>query len=263
MPQSPDTPDFSNIPRVSQEIVDLTIKLESIFLPIGRSGVMILYSRDEATGQVNQSARFVHYTSAEGALKIIRSKRLWMRNAMSMTDYSEVQHGFNILLKFFSDAANKSAFCAALDSCAEGVAVEALNLFDQNWNTTRFHTYISSISEHLAAEDLHGRLSMWRAFGTANTARVALVLNIPWNTGEVSEMNVLFSPVSYLDEVQAHETLARRHYKDKLQSGVFAFLQQRHSAERRFHDAVGRRYLRKTSRFSGGKRVAGNLFTLS
>jgi hypothetical protein len=52
-------------------------------------------------------ARFVHYTSAESALSIIKSKHLWMRNTTCMTDFREVQHGFDILARFFFDEQKK------------------------------------------------------------------------------------------------------------------------------------------------------------
>jgi hypothetical protein len=75
--------------------------------------------------------RFVHYTSAEAALSIINSKRIWMRNASCMSDYREVQHGFDILQKYFADKDRSARFSAALDACAPGVAQEAIKLFDR------------------------------------------------------------------------------------------------------------------------------------
>lgn len=64
------------------------------------------------------------------------------------------------------------------------------------------NTYIASISEHDNNEDMHGRLSMWRAFGNI-VARVAIVLNIPWYTGGAQAVNVMFSPVAYSSEYGA------------------------------------------------------------
>lgn len=192
--------------KVAPEQMELLIKLGDIFMPVARRQQDELYQRDRNTGSGLDSARFVHYTSAEAALSIIKNKRVWMRNAMCMADYREVQHGFEILQRFFSDKTKLDVFVAALDECTPGAAMEAINLFNQNWNTTRFHTYITSISEHLSEEDQHGRLSMWRAFG-GNTARVALVFNIPWNSGATLALNLMFSPVAYLSEEQAHETL--------------------------------------------------------
>jgi hypothetical protein len=88
-----------------------------------------------------------------------------MRNTTCMTDYREVELGYEMLISFFSDPVKREAFTAALDLCHRGVAMEALTLFDQWWAHIRFNTYVSSISEHEDAEDSHGRLSMWRAFG--------------------------------------------------------------------------------------------------
>jgi hypothetical protein len=57
-------------------------------------------------------ARFVHYTSAEAALKIIKSKRVWMRNTTCMSDYREVQYGYDILNRVFLANGNRGAFAA-------------------------------------------------------------------------------------------------------------------------------------------------------
>jgi hypothetical protein len=157
---------------------------------------------------VADDPRFVHYTSAKAALSIINSKRMWMRNARAMADYSEVLHGFSILSKFFSDEAKKAAFINALDECVPGIADAAIGLFDHHWTATRSHTYITSISEHMAAEDTNGRLSMWRAFG-GSAPRVAIVFNLPRALPAVlaRTLNLMFSPVAYLTEEEAHTTI--------------------------------------------------------
>ena len=168
--------------------------LESIFMPYARSQREALYG--------NQG-RFVHYTSAEAALNIIKHKRVWMRNTTCMSDYREVQHGYEIIHNFFSTKENWNAFVDAFSSSIPGVADEAFKLFDQWWNDIRFNSYITSISEHANQEDLHGRLSMWRAFG-GTSARVAIVLRIPSFSKEALDLNVLFSPVAYLNEKDVH-----------------------------------------------------------
>ena len=161
------------------------------------------YARKQRDALYERQKRFVHYTSAEAALSIIKSKRLWMRNTTCMSDYREVQHGFEILRKFFSDKSKKDSFVQALDAHVPGVAMEAINLFDQWWEDTRLNTYISSISEHNDEEDSYGRLSMWRAFG-GNTARVAIVFRIPFYSGGADKLNIMFSPVAYLGEDGVH-----------------------------------------------------------
>lgn len=175
------------------------IQLESIFMPEARRQRDRLYDSGRRT-----SARFVHYTSADSALNIIRSKRIWMRNTNCMADFSEVQHGLMILNKFFADEERKGQFYAALDAISPNIATESVTLFNQWWNNIRFSTYIASISEHDDKEDAHGRLSMWRAFGNQTAPRVALVFRVPWFTGAQDVLNVLFSPVAYLTEQESH-----------------------------------------------------------
>jgi hypothetical protein len=185
---------------VNPELIELALRLESIFMPQARKQRAVLYA-DRPNNL--PPPRFVHYTSAENALNIIRTKRLWMRNATCMQDYREVHHGFEILAKFFSDKPRLDAFTSALDQCATGAAIEAINLFNGWWNDIRDHTYVSSISEHVATEDHHGRLSMWRAFGNSS-ARVGLVFRVPSYSGGALALNLMFSPVAYLGETDVH-----------------------------------------------------------
>ncbi len=64
--------------------LELDAKLESIFMPFAGTG------RRKA---IEKKLRFVHYTSANAALEIIKTKRMWMRSSTCMADYREVQHG--------------------------------------------------------------------------------------------------------------------------------------------------------------------------
>jgi len=180
--------------------VRVAMQLESIFMPRATEHRRKLYAGGD-------SARFVHYTSAEAALGIIKSKRVWMRNTTCMSDYREVHHGISIFQNFFSDVSKREAFTQAVDECAPGAASEAIDLFKQ-WcadgpSGMPLNTYIASISEHDNGEDMHGRLSMWRAFGS-NPIRVAIVLRIPWYTGGAQAVNVMFSPVAYSSEADVH-----------------------------------------------------------
>lgn len=178
--------------------------LESIFLPLATQRREQLYAHNP------NHLKVVHYTSAEAALKIIRGKRLWMRNTRCMADYREVQHGFDIYDAFFSDQPKRKMFVEALDACVPGAASEAIELFYAWWkddpSNLLLNTYITSVSEHDAVEDLHGRLSMWRGFGGAN-GRVAIVLKVPWYTGARDELKITFNPVGYLSEERVHEEL--------------------------------------------------------
>jgi hypothetical protein len=192
-------------PVVIPEALLLAMKLETIFMPYATRQRGKLF----ADGR-NTHARFVHYTSAEAALSIIQGKRVWMRNTTCMSDYREVQHGFDILNSFFSDKSESRAFINALDVCVPGAATEAIALFNQWWtdspSSIRVNTYITSISDHDDKEDLHGRLSMWRAFGHV-AARVAIVFRVPWYSGGTQALSVMFSPVGYLTKDEVHAEL--------------------------------------------------------
>jgi hypothetical protein len=87
------------------------------------------------------------------------------------------------------------------------LGTEAINLFNSCLQDTRLNTYIASLSEHDDSEDGHGRLSMWRAFGGGNIARVAIVLKIPKFSGGAAALNVMFSPVAYLNQEEVHAEL--------------------------------------------------------
>ncbi len=177
---------------MSPEQYELAIRLESIFVPNARARRDQLYNKRDR-------ARFVHYTSAEAALNIFKTKRIWMRNTTCMSDYREVSHGYDLLRTFFSDKTNADNFFSALDLCSPNIGQEAISLFDQWWSDIQINSYIASISEHDDKEDMHGRLSMWRAYG-GNSARVAIVFSVPWYSGASAALNIMFSPVAYLNK---------------------------------------------------------------
>ncbi len=168
------------------EKIQLLMQLDSIFVPDA--------NKQRAEAYAEAQLRLVHYTSAEAALSIIKSKRMWMRNTNCMADYREVHHGFNIFYEFFEHKAKKE-FVTQLDQCVHGVADEAITLFNQNAinrgpNGIRFNTYIASLSKHDDTENNYGRLSMWRGFGGSNT-RVAIVFSIPKSAGGAEEGHLL------------------------------------------------------------------------
>jgi hypothetical protein len=72
-------------------------------------------------------------------------------------------------------------------------------ILNQHWGSTYLNTYVTCTSEHLPQEDVHGRLSMWRASATA-LPRVALVFSIPFFVRAAYSLGVFFSPVAYMDE---------------------------------------------------------------
>src|SRR5437773_729488 len=185
---------------LTAEQYKLALQLEGVFMPQARRQRLKAGFGEE----VQVPMRYVQCTSAEAALSIIKNKRLWMRNAVCMSDYREVQHGLDILRAFFSDVGRRDRFLNAIEKCHAGIGQEAIKMFDERLHDIQLETYISSISEHDDAEDGHGRLSMWRAFGSS-PARVALAFRIPKMSGGSLALNLLFSPVTYLTEDEARD----------------------------------------------------------
>jgi len=214
-------------PQQIQEQHVLAQRLGSIFMPEANRQMLALYQR--TAGQTH--GRLVHYTTAEAALNIIRTKRVWMRNTNCMSDYREVQHGMDIFNGYFEDSNRRARFISAFDVCAQGAAEEAIGAFRNSWSDIRLNTYITCVSEHRDSEDAHGRLSMWRAFGGSAT-RVGIVLSIPYISASPLALALTFSPVSYLDPQGVYRVIdevignveREREYLQTLDRGLFARL---------------------------------------
>ncbi|MBV6306172.1 DUF2971 domain-containing protein [Candidimonas humi] len=169
---------------------DTAVQLAKIFMPYAM----------QKTDELQCGGKLVHYTTADVAIKIIRSQTIWLRNARAMHDFSEVQHGFTELKSCLGadDSLLFKRLCAALDGCAAGAGQETIRVFDHWWKETQFATYIACFSRHDDAEDQYGRLSMWRAF-SQDTAGVAFVLRPP-PPNAAAPARAILSPVGYFNQ---------------------------------------------------------------
>jgi hypothetical protein len=191
---------------VTEEETQTALRLQTIFMPYSIRQRMEACERQGVDHMGPDGLKFAHYTSVEAALNILRTKRLWLRNATCMSDRSEVQHGFNMLQRYFDEARTKE-FADAIDTISPGAAMEAITTFNGWWtNRLALNIYVGSVSEHDARdEDQHGRLSMWRAFGSSSTTRVALVIRVPNHSQGAVALSIMFSPVAYLAEPVVHQ----------------------------------------------------------
>ena len=181
-------------------------QLASIFTPHGMRQRQELSDRQGLVGKPGEFMRFVHYTSAEAAKSILTTRRIWMRNTTCMADYKEVGHGFEILQHYFTEERTKT-FSTAFEKIAPGVTLEAIQFFNGWWKANLgLNIFVSSISEHDRNEDVHGRLSMWRAFGNTPT-KVALVIRIPYQSNATQALSIVFSPVAYMSEADVFASL--------------------------------------------------------
>ncbi len=155
--------------------------------------------------------RFVHYTSAEAAALILQSRTMLLRNSVLMNDFSEVQYGMELLSTAYNGELGERLKKAMAEIQADLPEILEHN-FEAEFLDARHETYLISISEHGnqvdgdEQEDLFGRLSMWRAYGSDNG--VAFVFN---NTPFLNESNALkayTSPVLYADQNRFNDSFA-------------------------------------------------------
>ena len=74
------TDGIANMPLSSQD------RLTQIFFP---------HIADKLRKIPPLNRRFAYYTTADTAMKILRSKQIWLRNTAVMNDSSEVDYGFS------------------------------------------------------------------------------------------------------------------------------------------------------------------------
>ncbi|MDO3572456.1 DUF2971 domain-containing protein [Ralstonia pseudosolanacearum] len=176
-------------------------RLSEIFFPIG--GGKIRAASD------NPDARFAYYTTADVARSVISGKSVWMRNASTMNDYSEIEHGMACVDAALNGEVGQS-LRAAIDRCHDGLWDDVVQRF-RSWSPgIKMDTFITCVSEHLPQEREFGRLSMWRAYGGRDG--VALVLNGQAMLAGSNGSGPLISPVEYLskdDFVEAARHVAK------------------------------------------------------
>jgi hypothetical protein len=249
--------------NISESEYNRNRRLARIFAPYATQQIDEIYG-DPAFSQLGSvSKRFVHYTTAEAALEIIKTKRFWMRNALCMADYREVQHGFDILRGFFADKSNAEAFYNAIDLCSPGAAKEVVDHFDRWLPDIRCNTYLACLSKHHDSEDTHGRLSMWRGFGGTATPRVAVVLKIPALSGAAIALNILVESGCVSGREGRSQRYALDNRKREARGRVFKVYRPRdhHRANLQY---VGCRCGMSQARWIQGRsRMASYLFTQS
>lgn len=150
------------------------------------------YSQNRLERIASDNIKVAHYTTSENAIKIIKGRELWLRNASVMNDFSEVSHGAACLDHCLHGPLG-DRFRGALDRAYEGLYDRLKTLLETNDAKTQ--TYMVSLAEHESDDEL-GRLSMWRAYG-GSTSGAALIFHPDiFNSGQVS-LGCYASPVLY------------------------------------------------------------------
>lgn len=106
--------------------------------------------------------QFTHDTTADVGAQILLRRDVWMRDASSMNDYSEVAFGRACLESALGQHGHRLR--AALESAKPGVFDAVINRLQQEELNQHQHTYLTCLTEHRPKDQL-GVLSMWRAYG--------------------------------------------------------------------------------------------------
>jgi hypothetical protein len=161
-------------------------RFEKIFFP---------YSYQQRLQLHAEGTRVVHYTNADAAMNILRTKTIWMRNASCMNDFSEVHYGLARLWSTYRADSGKR-FRVALNEIFSGFSDEIEKRFNAWTPMFQQDTYMACLSEHRNDEDQHGRLSMWRAYGKGTG--VALIIKNHVLLNPAPGLGAYASPVAYL-----------------------------------------------------------------
>ncbi len=159
------------------------------------------YALNKTLEATRRNQRFVYYTSADTAMRILRNGEIWMRKSHQMNDYREIEHGFDCLNDAYKK--NKQRMLALFDGMFPGFCERLETVFNSWLPHFRTDSYITCLSEHDPSEDRHGRLSMWRAYGGG--AGVALVVNGGPFLRPSNALKAYASPVAYLDNAHVEE----------------------------------------------------------
>lgn len=144
-----------------------------------------------------------HYTTADTALKIIRGRSMWLRNAAVMNDFSEIEHGKSAMAPVLAGPLG-DRFRAAMDMISPELAADVMRRHDEHRNHAREAVFTASLSEHDPADRL-GRLSMWRAYG-GPVAGIALLFHAEAADLEIEpNLEVGVSPVLYGGPIEFHQ----------------------------------------------------------
>lgn len=152
----------------------------------------------ERESEVSPGVKFAHYTSAQVAMDIIRANEdarcLWLRNAMLMNDFSEIEYGQSLLRLTLANEPFRGTLIAACNDISPEV-IEAFTMLDQEVYAIKRSTYLLSLALHSGNELHQGKLSMWRAYG--GNANVCILLNPEAFMTPQTAYDVVIAPVDY------------------------------------------------------------------
>jgi hypothetical protein len=167
---------------------------------IRANGILLPHSTKRQQEFKNQGIRFVHYTTAEAAMSILKTKQIWMRNPSFMNDLTDVVYGRQRLIDAYNNSEKGKELRIVLNEIFENVSKDVEQDFNEVGQYVELDTYLTCLSEHEGKDaDKWGRLSMWRAYDSKTTG-IALVINATPVFEGPDDSLLAVSPVAYLDQ---------------------------------------------------------------
>lgn len=163
---------------------DFEDKLMSLFFP---------YEFKKINEVKGVQKNFVHYTTANAAMNMIKTRQVWMRQPYLMNDHQEMEHGLNCLKSAY--ISDDFQFKKLIDQYYPNLSTEIENEFDTLLRVNRQDVYLFCVSEHENTENDFGRLSMWRAYG--KEVGIAIVMKHDTFFTESPGINCTLTPVAY------------------------------------------------------------------
>lgn len=132
-----------------------------------------------------------HYTSVSTLEKIIANQEIWLSNPLFMNDREELRFGMTEGAFTFNNSQALKSSCSA--TSYQKLVGFFNHFFDEFAVTNAFDTYVACFSE-CHADDVDGRLSMWRGYGAdgggaaivIDTSRFVPLDNSPLQVGKVA-----------------------------------------------------------------------------
>ena len=148
--------------------------------------------------EIKPGIKFAHYTSAQVAMDILKAKDedrcLWLRNAMLMNDFSEIEYGQQLLRMSLTNNQLREQLKEACNAIHIDI-INAFTMLDEEVYAIKRSTYLLSLALHKGMEIHQGKLSMWRAYG--GDANVCLLLNPEAFMTAQTAYDATIAPVDY------------------------------------------------------------------
>ena len=131
---------YTRVPLPATEQMTADIQPAQIFFP---------YAFERQKAVKSQGTRFVHYTRADAAMSIIKTKAIWMRKTSCMNDFMEVHHGLECLTDTYNGEVG-ALLKANLNIIFSGITNKIEQLFNGWIHHLASDTYVTCFSKHLA-----------------------------------------------------------------------------------------------------------------